>query len=117
MGHDRHLLHRVSRRSEPRDDRVTRLVIGDEPPLLGVDELPMSRTEADFVMRLFEIGHRDHSRVVASGGQGRFVAQIGEVRAAETDGHAGQGHEIYVIREAQVARMNVQNSLTSLAVR
>jgi hypothetical protein len=62
----------------------------------------MGDAHADFVLRFFEILHRNRFVVVPCRGERRFVAKIGEVRAPHPNRAACKNSKIYLRVEAQL---------------
>ena len=76
---------------DPLDDGVAALVDGDDP-LLGVRDDPALALRAgdDPLEGLVELGHADDLAVAPRGQDGGLVDEVGEVRAGEAGGLAGQ---------------------------
>ena len=82
--HDRDLVHRIEARQHARDDRVARLVVGDDPPLLVAHHALLLEAGDDAVDRLVEVLQLDGGLVAARGEQRRLVHQIREIGAGKS---------------------------------
>ena len=81
---DRDLVHRIEARQDPGDDRVARLVVRDDPPLLVAHHALLLEPGDDPVDRVVEVLHLDGGLVLARGEQRRLVDQVGEIGAGES---------------------------------
>ena len=115
---DRDLVHRVGLRQEPRDDRVTRLVIRGVAPLgLGHDHRAPLGAHHDLVLGHLEVVHVDEPLVLAGGEERGFVDEIGEVGAGEARRAARDDFRLDVGRHRHLAHVDEQDLLAAADVR
>jgi hypothetical protein len=96
---------------------MPRLMIRHHAPLAGIRQPWVHGPEHHFVQGLFEVGPVHLTVVVAGGAEGRLVAQVGQIRAAEAGGGAGQQGHVDVGAEVQWLGMDAQDPFTTLAIR
>src|SRR5690606_33976776 len=91
------LVHRVGHLDVHGDDGVAGLVIGGEALLLLVHGHGLALGALhDVVLGVLAVAVGDHAPVAAGGHQGRLVDQVGQVRAGEAGGAAGDGLDVDV---------------------
>ena len=81
--HDRDLVDRIEPGQHAGDDRVPRLVVRDDPPLLVAHHALLLEPGDEAVDRLVEVLHLDRGLVLARGQQRRLVDEVREIGAGE----------------------------------
>src|SRR5713226_1985469 len=115
---DRHLVHGVGARQEVGDERVARLVVGDNA-LLGVrdDHRAPLHTHQDLVLGVLEVGHLDDLLVLPRREERRLVDEVGEVGAREARRAAREHLQLDGRRQRNPPRVDPQDLLAALHVR
>src|SRR6266571_5299049 len=114
---DGDLVDRVGVRHGVGRERVPRLVIRGQPLLLlGDDEGAALGAHQDLVLGPLEVLHEDELLVVARGVQGRLVDQVREIGPGEARRAARQDREVDVLRERDLAGVDLEDLLAPLDV-
>src|SRR5881396_3020611 len=115
---DRDLVQGVRAREVERHQRMSRLVVGDEAPLLvGQDPTAALQAEHHLVLRVLEILIVHDGLVAAGGEQRRFVDDVRELRAGEARRPASDALQVHVAAERDLARVHAEDLLPALHVR
>ena len=93
---------------------MARLVIGRHRLLYARENLLALRAHQHAVAGVVEIGPVDAILVVAAGPQGRFVHQVADVRAGQTDRAGGQVLEVDVAGQRDLAGMDLEDRQPAL---
>ncbi len=115
-GDDRHLVHPIGPRHDPGQQRVTGLVkrghslffAGQHFLALGSHQYPIAG--------VFEVVHVDFIFAVPRGPQRGFVDQVAYVGPGQPNGAAGQPVEVHVVRQRNVADVDLENGQPTLVV-
>ena len=117
-GDNAHLVHGVVLGQQATDDGVPRLVVGGVALLvLGHHHGFALGAHHDLVLGHLELGHTNGAHIGARRKQGRLVHQVGEVRAREPRGAAGDLAGFHVLRQRHLAHMHLENLLAAADIR
>ena len=83
---------------------------------LGHDHALALGAHEDLVLGLLEVLHLDHARVAASGHQGGFVAQVGQIGTAHAGRATGDHAGVHVGAQRHLAHVHVQDLLAAADV-
>ena len=111
------LLHRGGVALQRRNERMTGLVVGDDPFfVVGEDGVLLLIACDDDLNALLQIGLGGEPAARAHGAQRGFVDDVRKLRAGSAGGHAGDLVEIDVLRDLDLPRVDLQNFLAALEV-
>ena len=99
------------------DDRVPRLVVGDDPALLVAHHALLLEAGDQAIDRRLEIAPVDRGLVVARREQRRLVDQVGEIGAGEAGGALRDDLQVDVGPDLHALDVNPQDLLAPLDVR
>ena len=109
-------MHAVDRRQQLAAQRVSGLVEGDDPLLVGVEHAPRLHAGDHALKGRVEVLGEDRVPAAPRGEDRRLVADVGEVRAREPAGLLGDQREVDVLQRLG-ARVHLQHAFAALDVR
>ena len=110
-------MDRVRRGQTVHGHGVARLVDGGEPPLLLADDAAaLFRTGDDLHHGLFQIGHDDDLPVFPGSQQRRLVEEVGQVRAGESGGGAGNHAQVHRVGQGLILGVDFQNGFAAMGI-
>ena len=114
MGHNGDFRHGLGVLLQSRHQGVAHLVIGDNALFrVGEDRTLLFRTGNDHLEGDEQVLLVDGLAALPHGPQGRFVDQIGQVRAHRTGGGGGQLVEVHVLGQLDVAGVDLEGLETA----
>ena len=114
---DADLVDRIGVGQHVSHERVTRLVVGDDPLLLVGDDAALAlRAGDDPLDRVLELHHVDGLLAVTRGQQRRLVHQVGQVGAGESGRASGQDLEVDVVTERLASGVDLEDLVPALEV-
>ena len=115
--HDRDLVDRIEPGQDCRDDRVPRLMVGDDLALLRAHHALLLETRDEPIDGRLEVLHPDRRLVAARRQQRRLVHEVGQVRAREAGRPRRHHLEVHVGSDLHVPGMDAQDLFPPLHVR
>ena len=111
-------MHRVGLRHQFGDDRVTRLVVGRVTLFLLVhNHAAALGAHQNFVLGLLEVIHVDQTLAGASGEQGRFIDQVGQIGTGHSRRSTCKNVRLDVRRKRYLAHVHDKNLFPATDVR
>ena len=106
-------MHWVKARQHGRDDRVARLVIGDDPALLVAHHALLLEPGNHAIDRFVEVLHLDGSLVAARGEERRFVHQVRKVGPGKARRPSRDDFQVDVLGGFHVLDVDAKNLLAA----